>query len=182
MALTQRALFEQLRTEALANHRQIAQLARPLDPERLVRRPAPSRWSVGEVLEHLCNADEQYREPVSSLVRAARPDAGAPLREWRPSLLGKLVVKGLESRRRLRAPKSFRPGPTPRNGVLEDFLARDTRLTTLMEDASSLDWGALRFTPPTLPPFLKMNLGDAFRVHVVHVRRHLGQMQRAMVG
>lgn len=181
MAQRQRDMHEQLRAEALANHRRIADLTRPLDPERLVRRPTPPGWSVGEVLEHLCVADELYARPLAMLVHTARPDAGAPAREWRPSLLGGLITTSLEKPRPIKAPKVMRPGPTPRNGVVEDFLTRDSRLTRTMDDAASLDWHALRLRMPALPWLpLKLNLGDVFRMHVVHVRRHLAQMARVV--
>jgi hypothetical protein len=181
MRLPQRELHERLRTEALANHQRVAALARPLDPERLVRRPVPPGWSVGEVLQHLCVSDELYRAPLLALVNGARPDAAAPAREWRPTFAGGLLARMLENPRKMKAPRSFRPGPTPRTGVVEDFLARDRRLVDLMDQAASLDWRALRMSSPALPvPILRLNLGDVFRIHVVHVRRHLAQMERVL--
>jgi hypothetical protein len=183
MSPLQRDLHQQLRTEALTLHERIAALARPLDPEQLVRRPDPPGWSVGEVLEHLCVADEVYARPLATLIHRAHVDAGAPLREWRPTFMGRMFVTRLEQPKPMRAPKFFRPGPTPRNGVVEDFLSRDTRLTHRMDEAASLDWLELRMAPPMLPlPLFKFNLGDVFRLHVVHVRRHLGQMERVAAG
>lgn len=179
MPLVQRDLHQQLRTESLALHQRIATLARGLDPEQLVRRPTPPGWSVGEVLEHLCLSDEIYARPLATLLHRAHIDAGAAAREWRPSLLGGFMVKVLEGPKPLKAPRRFRPGPTPRNGVVEDFLTRDSRLLHRMDDATSLDWSELRMAPPILPwSPLKLNVGDIFRIHVVHVRRHLAQMER----
>jgi hypothetical protein len=181
MRLPQRDLHDRLRTEALSNHQRVAALARSLDPEQLVRRPQSAGWSVGEVLQHLCVSDELYRKPLLALVSRARPDAGAPAREWKPTIAGNLLASMLENPRRMKAPRSFRPGPTPRPGVVEDFLARDSRMIELMDTAATLDWRALRMASPALPlPILRFNLGDVFRIHVVHVRRHLGQMERVV--
>jgi hypothetical protein len=183
MGMTQHELHQTLKSEALAIHKRMAALARPLDPERLVRRPTPPGWSVGEVLEHLCIADELYHKPLTTLVATARPDAGAPAREWKPSFFGKLIAGALARPRRMKAPGRFKPGAAPRNGVVEDFLARDSRLVALMDDAASLDWRALRLASPALPvPIIRLNLGDVFNIHVVHVRRHLGQMERIVSG
>jgi hypothetical protein len=180
---TQRELHETLKSEALANHRRVAELVRPLDPERLVRRPTPPGWSVGEVLEHLCIADELFRRRLTALIATARPDAGAPAREWRPSFFGRLIAGALANPRKVKAPGRFKPGATPRNGVVEDFLTRDSRMLAMMDDAASLDWRALRIASPALPvPIIRLNLGDVFRIHVVHVRRHLGQMERVVRG
>jgi hypothetical protein len=181
MRLPQRDLYQSLRTEALANHQRVAALARPLDPERLVRRPPQGGWSVGEVLEHLCIVDERYRKPLTALIAGARPDAAAPAREWKSSFFGSFIATALERPRKVRSPRSFKPAGTPRNGVVEDFLQRDSRMLTQMDDAASLDWRALHMASPAIPlPVIRFNLGDVFRMHVVHVRRHLGQMERVV--
>ena len=94
-------------------------------------------------------------------------------------MLGKFMARMLEKPRRLTAPRKLRPSLTPRNGVVEDFLSRDTRLRHRMDDSTSLDWQELRLYPPTIPlPVLKLNVGDVFNIHVIHVRRHLAQMER----
>lgn len=181
MPLLQRDLHARLHTDAKSLHDRIAVLARGLDPEQLVRRPGHGGWSVGEVLEHLCVVDELYAKPLATLLHRAHVDAGAPAREWRPSLLGKFMARMLEQPRRLKAPRKLRPAPTPRNGVVEDYLARDTRLRHRMDDSTSLDWQDLRLYPPTIPlPILKLNVGDIFNIHVIHVRRHLAQMERVV--
>jgi hypothetical protein len=181
MRLPQRDLHKSLRTEALANHQRIATLVRPLDPERLVRRPPQGGWSVGEVLEHLCVVDERYRKPLTALIANARPDAAAPAREWKSSFFGNFIATALERPRKMRTSGSFKPGKAPRNGVVEDFLQRDSWMLTQMDDASSLDWRALHMASPAIPlPVIRMNLGDVFRIRVVHVKRHLGQMERVV--
>lgn len=183
MPLLQRDLHRQLHADATTLHERVAALARPLDPERLVRRPADGGWSVGEVLEHLCVADELYAKPLATVLHRAHVDAGAPMREWKPTFLGKLIAGSLAKPRRLKAPRTLRPGLTPRNGVVEDFLTRDTRLRHRMDDSTSLDWRDLRLAPPSIPlPLLKLNVGDVFNIHVIHVRRHLAQMERIVAG
>ena len=106
----------------------------------------------------------------------------APLaREWRPSFLGGLIASSLEKPRPLKAPKLFRPGLTARNGVLEAFLSHETDFVKAMDDAGTLDWRAVRVGSPALPPWApKMNLGDGFRIHVVHVARHTKQIERVI--
>lgn len=72
-----------------------------------------------------------------------------------------------------------RPGPTPRNGVAETLLARELRFVKAMDDATTLDWRALRIGSPALPSWApKLNLGDGFRIHVIHVGRHSRQIER----
>jgi hypothetical protein len=182
--MLQRDLQRTLRERALVSHREIAELTRPLDPEQLVRRPPAGGWSVGEVLEHLLVAEGEYEPLVDALLRGARPDAGAPLREWSPSFFGGFLTRSLERSRRLPAPRQIRPGATPRGGVVEKFLAQQAALVTRLDAAAGYDWNALTLRSPLVPSFLRplarMNLGDAFSVSVVHVERHTRQMERIL--
>lgn len=63
MRLLQRDLHQQLRVEAIATRERIAAMVRPLDPAKINEHPEPKGWSVGQVLEHLCLADELYDGP-----------------------------------------------------------------------------------------------------------------------
>lgn len=179
MRLPQRELHRQLRAEAIATRDYIATVLRPLDAAQISEHPEPKGWSVGQVCEHLLIADELYEQPLATLLRATRPDAAAAAREWKPSLIGGLIAGSLLKPKPLRGPKVFRPGPTPRNGVVEALLAREKRFVQAMDDAAAYDWRALRIGSPALPSWApKMNLGDGFRVHVVHLTRHSRQLAR----
>jgi len=179
MRLVQKDLHQQLRTEALATRERIAALVRPLDSAKINEHPETNGWSVGQVLEHLCVADERYEVPLATLLRGARPDAGAAAREWKSSLLGGLIAGSLLKPKPLTSPKAFRPGPTPRNGVVETLLGRELTFVKIMDDAAKYDWRALRIGSPALYSWApKMNVGDGFRIHVVHLTRHLRQIER----
>jgi hypothetical protein len=180
--MLQRELQQSLRSRALASHARLAELARPLDPARLVQRPSDGGWSTGQVLEHLCLSNEAYEQPIRRLLSAGRPDAAAPLREWTPMFFGKLLWGSLGRPARMRAPKGIAPGQTVRGGVVEDFLRHQQLLVTLIDDATGHDWSALRMGSPIVPsivrPIFKLNLGDVFSVLVVHTERHTKQIER----
>lgn len=179
MRMIQRDLQQKLGAEIRATRDRISAAVRPLDGAQLVERPEPNGWSVGEVLEHLCLSSELYDEPTRNLVRTAPRDAAAPGREWKSSFLGGLLAGALEKPGKMKAPKAFRPGPTPRNGVLEAFLAGEHLVSSTMVEATLLDWRALRMGSPALPSFFpKMNLGDVFRIYAVHNTRHAKQIER----
>src|SRR5437016_4298529 len=95
MRLVQGELHNQLRAEALAARERIAAMVRPLDPSRLHEHPEPTGWSVGQVLEHLCRADETYEAPLAALLGASRQGAGAPAREWKSSFIGGRIADSL---------------------------------------------------------------------------------------
>ena len=180
MRLPQRDLYQKLRREEMASRERIAALVRPIDLSKLNEHPEPRGWSVGQVLEHLCLADELFAAPLAALLSHARPDAGAPAREWKSSFIGGLIAGSLENPKPIkRGPRAFRPGPTPRPGVVDAFVANEMRFLRVMEDATSYDWRALRIGSPALPSWApKMNVGDGFRIHVVHLTRHSHQIER----
>jgi hypothetical protein len=181
--MLQRELLQDLTRRAVAVRERIAAAVRPLDGDRLMRRPPAGGWSAGEVLEHLCVSDAVYEAPLDRALRGSRPDAAAPLREFRPTWAGKFLATSLASPRKLPSPKSMKPGPTPRGGVLEDFLARARAFEALMESATSQDWRAVKLASPALPalPLMpKFNLGDVFIVQVVHMERHAAQIERVI--
>lgn len=179
MRIPQKELHQQLRAEAIATRDKIAGMVRGYDSAKLNEHPEPKGWSIAEVLEHLCVSDEVYDEPVAALLRNSRPDAGAQAREWKPSLLGGFIAGALLKPTPRKAPKAFQPGPTARKSVAEVFLARELDFLKAMDNALQFDWRALRLGSPGLPSWApKMNLGDGFRIHVVHVTRHSRQIER----
>ena len=180
MFTTQRELHERLTAEMAANHERIASLCRPLGQKQLERRPAEGSWSVGEVLEHLLVANELFLAPVAALVHSAPRDPAARSRPWRPTRLGGYFIGMLDRPKALAAPKALRP-QTPRPGIVEQYLAFDTRFAAVLADAADRDWNRLRFAPPLARWFpLRFNVGDGFRFHASHVRRHLAQLERAV--
>ena len=131
------------------------------------------------MLEHLCVTSELYEPPLRALLRTARPDAAAPLREWKPTLLGGFMVRTFEKPAKLPTPKSMVPAATPRGGVVEAFLAHLDAQTRLLDDASAFDWRRLRMASPAVPVPLKVfNLGDVLVILVAHAERHARQMER----
>ena|SRR5688572_25455375 len=179
--MLQRDLQQALRTRTHALRDRIVGITRPLDPEQLLRRPPDGGWSVGHVLEHLCVTSELYEPPLRALLRHARPDAAAPLREWKPTLLGGFMVRTFEKPTKLPTPKSMVPAAAPRGGVVEAFLAHLDTQGRLLDEASSHDWRRLRMASPAVPVPLKVfNLGDVFTILVAHAERHTRQMERVV--
>ena len=180
MRLRQRDLYRQLRDQQTATRDRIANLVRPLDSAKLSEHPEPNGWSVGQVLEHLCKADELYAPRLTKLLASTAPDAGAAAREWKSSFIGGRIAVSLENPKAIkRGPGAFRPGPTPRNGVVQAFIDGETRFLERMDDALPYDWRALRIKTPALPNWApSINVGDGFRIHVVHIARHARQVER----
>jgi len=179
MRIKQGELYRQLKDEAIESRERIAAIVRPLDLARLNEHPEPAGWSIGQVCEHLCVADEGYEHDLAAMLHRAPRVPDAMEREWKPSFIGGMIAGSLLRPKKLKAPKVFEPGPTPRDGVVETLLSREVNFVRAMDEASLLDWKGLRIQSPALPSWApSMNLGDGFRIHIVHLTRHSHQIER----
>ncbi len=94
--------------------------------------------------------------------------------------MGKWMISSLgpEVKRKLKAPKIFRPVAQPLPGVSERFLDRCRKFAEFVKQAWGLDINVRLRSPVT--PFIRYSLGDAFQLTVVHAWRHLQQARRAL--
>ena len=145
--------------------------------DALTRRPNDGGWSMAEVLEHLIVSADSYLERLRTVVRENSGRVASPDARWKPTLSGGLLVWSMRSPRKFPAPKMYKPGPSPRPRVLEEFLQRQEEVGRLLTEAGSMDWRRVRMRSPVLP-IIHMNLGDALTVLVVHAERHAGQIER----
>ncbi|MCA0377135.1 MAG: DinB family protein [Gemmatimonadetes bacterium] len=177
---TQRGVDSTVRTGLTALDERLRAITTPLPAARWsVRRP-DGGWSVGEVLEHCCLANDAYLTAMrAALTRAGATVPPAGERLWRPTFMGGLLRKSLEMTFRLPAPGRIQPGPTPRANVLDALLATHEAVRTLMTDAAAHDWTRLRFTSP-LSTLVRPNFGDAFLIALRHGERHAGQIERTI--
>ena len=146
-------------------------------PDALTRRPADGGWSIAEVLEHLIVSADSYLKPLRAIVQRKEHAPAQSDGTWKPSLMGGLLAQSLRNPRKLPAPKGYKPGPSPRSRVLEEFLARQEDVGRLIAEAGTMDWRRVRMSSPVVP-LLRMNLGDALTILVVHAERHAGQIER----
>ncbi len=148
-----------------------------LSDEVLRRQPPTGGWSIAEVLEHLIVSADSYLEAMRSVVKQSRPPAANGNTMWKPTLAGGLLVWSFRSPRKLPAPRIYKPGPSPRPRVLEQFLERQEDVSRLITASAGLDWRRVKMGSP-VAPILRMNLGDALTILVTHAERHAGQIER----
>lgn len=146
-------------------------------PEAMTRRPADGGWSIAEVLEHLIVAADSYLAVLRALTQRRDNKSADANATWKPTVGGGLLAWSLRSPRKLRAPRGYKPGPSPRPRVLEEFLQRQEEVGRFLVEAGQLDWRHVRMRSP-VASILRMNLGDALTVLVVHAQRHAGQIER----
>lgn len=171
-------MLAQLLAEVDSIDAEVSALQSTLGEAELGRTAPHGGWTVGQVFDHLIVSNSLYYGAIEKALERARPSSHS---KWRPSLLGRLLANSLSPRssRRVPAPRVFKPGAKPSANVVKLFLESQERFRALARRATAVDLSRTRVSSP-VSPLIRINLGDAFRMIVVHEQRHLGQIRRIL--
>jgi len=164
--------------------RQIAEETRSsfgnLSAEQLNWKPSAERWSVGQCFEHLITSNKGYLPIIENVRSGTKKNTFWERLPVLPGLAGKLLIKSLDpaSTRKLKAPKAFQPAQSNiSETVIEDFVAQQDKVIEGMKSTSDLDLEHIVIASPAAP-VITYSLMDAYRIIVVHEKRHWQQAKR----
>lgn len=181
-AIAQDDLLAECERELAKVNEETRRLAGQLSEEQLRWPPPDGGWSVAQVFAHLAITNRSYLEGIHAAVARQR-ESGAPRRRatWKPTFFGRLLIRSLQpsSRRSMPSPRVWRPGREQPTGSIEAFLESQAAIASLVREAGGIDLTRARLSSP-VSRLIRLNVGDAFRVFVVHDWRHLGQVGRIM--
>ena len=171
--------------ELQADVRQLLLIANKLkseDPGVLLEQPAPGKWNVVQVLEHLNSYGRYYVPAMEKSLQSNKPAAEM----YKPGFIGDYFTKMMRPsskgtvQYKMRAPKDHRPSPfLDHQPVIETFLAQQQALLELLEKAKTKNIGRIR-TPISLSRFIRLKLGDTFRFLIAHEQRHFIQISNTL--
>lgn len=175
------ALLEELQADV----RQLILAANKLkaeDPGLLHEQPAPGKWNVVQVLEHLNSYGRFYIPAIGISLKKDKP-----AREiYKPGFIGDYFTKLMRPSEKgtvqykMKAPRDHRPAPhLDHQPVLQTFLDQQQSFLDLLEKAKTRDIGRLR-TPITLSRFIRLKTGDTFRFLIAHEQRHFVQIRNTL--
>ena len=159
-----------------------ANYLKSIDPAILLQEPAPGKWSVIQVLEHLNSYGRYY---LLAMERSMNKNTEI-VEYFKPGWIGdyftKLMKPGENGQisNKMKSPKDHRPSKYPDAfPVLNTFQEQQQYLLDLLELAKSKNIGAIR-TPISISRFIKLKLGDTFRFFIAHEQRHFVQINDAL--
>jgi len=172
-----------------------------LDQHRLEYSPAPGRWSVGEVLDHLVLMEDYFRALIDRLIEQTRvgeiPLVGITFADFNPSpqflpkarlpalealfavLSGVTPFKAKELFARYRLVKMEAPdiglprGGRARSELTDDLLTAIRRTEALFDSHPELDYRRMVVRHPF---FGRTNVLQILNVLTLHERRHHRQI------
>lgn len=157
----------------------VRRLADGLDESQLAWTSEAGRWSMAQCFEHLVVTADSYHPRISAAIDR-NASQGAGTMPYEPTWIGRKfvdIMRDTTGQRRLRAPRPFRPAAQPSPGSAERLLASIQELGVLLERASFANIVRAKVASPAMP-LLRLKLGEALELQVVHIARHLAQASR----
>jgi hypothetical protein len=181
MKKTASHLLEQLQSDT----RQLIVFASFLQHEQeatLLQQPAPGKWSVAQVLEHLNSYGNYYIPAIEKVLSGHLPPATA---SFTPGWLGSYFINMMKPgqqgiKNKMRSPKDHVPVENPdATKTVALFLQQQQQMLALLEKAKTTNIGKLR-VPISLAKFIKLKLGDTFGFLIAHEQRHFVQIENVL--
>ena len=177
--------FDQLTTDLLVLRVLAQQRLRPLSAEELNRRPSPSRWSVGQCLEHLNIVGGYYLPAIAARIKRAQERGSRPADVAKQGFLGRRFIEAMRAPASLKtyvSPQRYAPTGTrlPRT-VAEVFSRQLDELLRLVLLARQVNANSTR-VPNALFPLISLRLTDQLEFLVVHLQRHVAQAEAVLAG
>lgn len=154
-----------------------------LSESQLRQQPAPDKWSIIECLQHLNLAERFYIRNIQHKVDQLGVLQTNPTdQSLKAGLVGKALCWAVDpnTTMKLKAPSIVKPR-RPEEWNVAEVMSQFVELQTILKDsidrAIYLDWNQAKL-PTLFGNWLKINLGDALRMLVLHTERHLAQAMR----
>ena len=151
-----------------------------LTKEQLNWKPSAERWSVAQCFDHLITTNSGYLPIIDDVLAGQKKSSVWQKLPFLPSLWGKMLIKSLDpaQTRKMKAPKRFEPAQSDVSGsIINDFAAQQEKVLEKIRATANLDLEHIVITSPAAS-FVTYSLMDAYRIIVVHERRHFQQAQR----
>jgi len=150
-----------------------------LTPAQLNWKPSPERWSVAQCFDHLLTSNKGYFPTIEGVIAGIKPTFWQRMPVL-PGLAARLLIKSLDpkSTRKIKAPQKFQPAQSDISAsVIDDFVDQQASMVKKMKATEHLDLEKIVITSP-VASVVTYSLMDAYRIIVVHERRHFEQARR----
>ena len=175
-------LLENLQTDTRKLMLRLAYL-KQLPADLLVQQPAPGRWSVAQVIEHLNTYGRFYLPALQQAINSSNRTAT----EWFvPGWLGGYFTKSMMPKpdgtinHKMKTLKHHDPAPAiDAMKALQEFEQQEVLLLQLLDKAQQVDINRIRI-PVSVSPFIKLKMGDVFGFIIAHHQRHFVQIENTL--
>lgn len=176
-----------LQTELLADLKQRtnqiiteAEALQDLSLETLNKKPSPDAWSALECLEHLNRYGDFYLPEITQRIQDGKPGKNGI---FKTGWLGNYFAKSMLPREKLNKMKTFKSmnpaGSQLDKHTLDTFIDQQHEMLKLLIKADKVSLTRTK-TSISISKWIKLRLGDTFRVVIYHNQRHMVQAKKAI--
>ncbi len=172
-------LLEEL-TNRAASHMELVKQWKELPLENLKQRSSPTSWNALECIAHLNLYGDFYIPEIESCMHK---DSHRPDTNFQSGRLGNYFAKGMLPKENTKKIKTFKD-KNPLNWeldiqVLEAFIDQQRHLISLLKLAENKNLNKIK-TGISITKWIKLRLGDTFRIVINHNERHIRQAENAI--
>ena len=143
-------------------------------------KPSADSWSALECIEHLNRYGDFYLPEIQQRMDKAPENTTG---RFKTGWLGNYFAKSLLPKPKLNRMKTFTSmdpaGSQLDKSVLTTFLKQQQEMLRLLEQAETVDLTRTK-TSISISSWIRLRLGDTFRVVIYHNQRHMEQAERAV--
>lgn len=172
-------LLDELSTITKDNLRQVQSLKK-LSLDELNFKPDTENWSVLECIEHLNRYGNFYIPEIRKRIAQSNYKTSPVFKHgW----LGNYFVQSMLPKEKLNKMKTFK-SMNPNNSkldsaILDTFILQQEALLDLLNQARNTDLTRVK-TAISITRWIKLKLGDTFRVVIYHNLRHIIQARNVL--
>src|SRR5262245_2550171 len=161
----------------------VEDLVRNLSDTQLQWKPEAEVWSISQCLEHLlvtARADLPHIHRAIDDGRSRKVFGQGP---FRYGLFGRLLIlsMGAPARVKVKAPQVYRPvGNKGSEEILREFFLAQREMLDCIRAADGLHLAKVKTSLPGRK-YIRLSLGQEFRLIIVHEQRHVWQAQQIKI-
>jgi len=180
MKIPAKSLIDDLieRTKKVINE---AERFNQLPIETLNWKPNAERWSVLECLEHLNRYGDFYIPEMQKRIQKGKKSDANYI--FKSGWLGNYFANSMLPKEQLNKMKTFKSmnpvGSQLDISTLEKFIRQQKQILDLLSQAREVDLTKTK-TSITISNWIKLRLGDTFRVVIYHNQRHMVQSNKVL--
>lgn len=180
MILNATELLQDLRARTQMHLEQAEKLT-ALSTEQLNYKVNKESWSILECLEHLNLYGDFYIPELKHRIESSRTTAVA---HFKSGYLGNYFANMMLPKGKPNKMKTFKVmnpiGSTLNPYTISRFIAQQEQIIILLDKAQSIDLNKTK-TAISISKFIKLKIGDTFRVVIYHNERHMAQANKLVV-
>lgn len=148
--------------------------------ETLNWKSSPDSWSILECLEHLNRYGDYYIPEIENRIATSQHRSAE---NFKSGWLGDYFAKTMLPREKLNKMKTFTSmnpvGSKQNMDTLKKFLNQQQAILNLLDKSKEVDLNKTK-TGISISKWIKLRLGDTFRVVIYHNQRHMAQAERVL--